>query len=165
MSATPSCGNRSIVFSYHPDIDERLEQESGQINYIDFNGLSFNPLRVDGDAPGAFIDVAADLRDIFSAIFPDFGDIQAETIRSAIKQSYVDLGWTVEETHTKRLIPEFGTLFDLIRRQTRPDRGLLGLLARLTELSDYGFFRTSDGSRSVLDTNGITILRIHQSHR
>jgi DNA phosphorothioation-dependent restriction protein DptH len=35
---------RPIVFSYHQDIDEQLEQLVGSVRFIDFHGLGFNPL-------------------------------------------------------------------------------------------------------------------------
>jgi hypothetical protein len=109
---------------------------------------------------GAFIDVAADLRDIFLAIFPDFGDIQTETIRSAIKQSYLDCGWNLESSNENVPVPEFGAFFELIKRDKRVDRGVV---FRLNELADYGLFRAPTGSRSPLDSGGITLVRIHRT--
>ena len=37
---------RPIIFSYHQDIDERLEQSVDSVRFIDFDGLGFNPLQV-----------------------------------------------------------------------------------------------------------------------
>jgi hypothetical protein len=37
-------GVRPIVFSYHQDIDEKLEHLVGSVRFIDFHGLGFNPL-------------------------------------------------------------------------------------------------------------------------
>ncbi len=39
-------GIRPIVFSYHQDIDERLERLVNSVRFIDFSGLGFNPLQV-----------------------------------------------------------------------------------------------------------------------
>ena len=47
-----------IVFSYHDDIDEKLAGVIGPLNLVDYDGLGFNPLRVDSDKPRAHIDVA-----------------------------------------------------------------------------------------------------------
>ena len=81
---------RPIVFSYHQDIDQRL---GPSVRFIDFDGLDFNPLEVvDRESWMAHLDVAGAMRDIFAAIYPELGDIQAERIRGAIKESFVELG-------------------------------------------------------------------------
>ena len=36
-----------IVFSYHPDIDERLKQRLGEVQLLDHQQLGFNPMHVD----------------------------------------------------------------------------------------------------------------------
>jgi hypothetical protein len=75
-----------IVFSFHQDIDERLEQLVGSVRYVDSQGLGFNPLHVlDRKSRMAYLDVAGALRDIFTAIFPELGELQGEQIRKAIK--------------------------------------------------------------------------------
>ena len=70
-------GIAPIVFSYHDDIDEKLHESLGDLNFVDYDGLGFNPLRVDATQATAYIDVAGTLRDIFASIFPDLGDLQA----------------------------------------------------------------------------------------
>jgi hypothetical protein len=61
------------------------------VKFIDFQGLGFNPLQVrDRESRMAYLDVAGTLRDIFATIFPEIGDIQAERIRKAIKDSFVE---------------------------------------------------------------------------
>ena len=42
-----TAGITPIIFSYHQDIDERLEAECGPLNLVDYNGLGFNPLQVE----------------------------------------------------------------------------------------------------------------------
>jgi DNA phosphorothioation-dependent restriction protein DptH len=72
-------GIRPIIFSYHEDIDEKLQLLVDSVRFIDFHGLGFNPLRVtDRQTRMAYLDVAGALRDIFTAIFPELGDIQGE---------------------------------------------------------------------------------------
>jgi hypothetical protein len=39
-------GVRPIVFSYHPDFDERLQLLVPSVRFVDFRGLGFNPLQV-----------------------------------------------------------------------------------------------------------------------
>jgi len=57
---------RPVVFSYHQDIDEKLESSVGSVRFIDFQGLGFNPLRIAGhESITAYFDVAGALRDIF----------------------------------------------------------------------------------------------------
>ena len=88
-----AAGIRPIVFSYHQDIDERLGQSADSVRFIDFDGLGFNPLEVvDRGSWMAHLDVAGTMRDIFAAIYPELGDIQAERIRGAIKESFVEAG-------------------------------------------------------------------------
>src|SRR5439155_16292853 len=39
-------GVRPIVFSYHQDIDQKLQRLVDSVRFIDFHGLGFTPLRV-----------------------------------------------------------------------------------------------------------------------
>ncbi len=153
-------GVRPIVFSYHQDIDERLEKLIGDIRYVDFDGLGFNPLQViDRNARMAYLDVAGAVRDIFTAIYPDLGDIQAESIRRAIKESFDEAGWSSREDV---LEPEFKRFVEILRTCGKPDRGLHSLFARLDELDDYGFFDAGDESRgSLWEGEKPIIIRIH----
>jgi DNA phosphorothioation-dependent restriction protein DptH len=156
-------GIRPIVFSYHQDIDEKLQQMVGTVRFIDFDGLGFNPLQViDRTSRMAYLDVAGALRDIFVAIFPELGDIQGERIRKAIKDSFVELGWGDRDTH-HLAEPEFSRWVEILRSDPKPDRGLKTLLARLEELEDYGFFRTADGQESLWDSEQPVVLRIHST--
>jgi hypothetical protein len=48
-----------IVFSYHPDFDERLQRLVPSLRFVDFHGLGFNPLQVlDRESRMAYLDVA-----------------------------------------------------------------------------------------------------------
>jgi DNA phosphorothioation-dependent restriction protein DptH len=147
-----------IVFSYHQDIDEKLAGEFDDLAFADFDGLGFNPLRVEGPSSTAHIDTAGELRDIFAAIFRDLGDLQTEEIRAAIKQSYLDAGWSA--TSQPAAPPAFREFFRILQNKPKPDRGLM---ARLTELDDYGFFNTSGSTRSLLDVATPAVLRIHRT--
>jgi DNA phosphorothioation-dependent restriction protein DptH len=148
-----------VIFSYHDDIDDKLAAAIGPLRTIDFDGLGFNPLRVDASGPTAYIDVAGTLRDIFASIFPDFGEIQLEELRGAIKQSYDDLGWNVHDRERPQP-PRFRAFFDILKSRTKPNQNLL---ARLRELADYGFF---DGDREeigLLGDHRPTLVRVHLS--
>jgi hypothetical protein len=148
-----------VIFSYHDDIDTKLAQSLGDINLVDYNGLGFNPLRIDAPQPTSHVDVAGTLRDIFSSIFPDLGDLQLEELRQAIKQSYDDLGWGARSDPTpERSTPPFRAFFDILHAKSKPN---LGLLARLQELADYGFFDGAGEQTSLLDERRPTIVRIH----
>ncbi len=154
-------GITPIVFSYHQDIDERLEETIGKLNYLDYDGLGFNPMQIDEPLPTAHIDTASEIRDIFSAIFPDLGEVQSDNLRQAILQSFTDLGWGGDakgKGRKKLSSPSFQSFFDNLKAQAKPDRGLM---ARLSELNDYGFFDADGKSRSPLDVKRTTILRIH----
>jgi hypothetical protein len=151
-------GVAPIVFSFHDDIDEKLTQVLGPLHTTDFAGLGFNPLRVDGAGPTAYVDVAGTLRDIFASIFPDLGDIQLEEMRQAIKQSY-DEGWAIARDGGERPgPPAFRSFFDILRSKQKPNANLL---ARLQELADYGFFDAAGDRASLLAEPRPTLVRVH----
>ena len=156
-------GIRPIVFSYHHDIDERLEHFVDSVRFVDYHGLGFNPLQVmDRSSRMAYLDVAGALRDIFVAIFPEIGDIQAERIRKAIKDSFVEVGWdnpnkALAELHE----PEFKRFVEILKSDPKPDRGLRTLLARLEELGDYGFFNLGELRESLWESEQLIVIRIH----
>lgn len=150
-----------IVFSFHDDIDEKLTGGLGPLNAVDFAGLGFNPLRVDGEGPTAYVDVAGTLRDIFGSIFPELGDIQLEELRQAIKQSYDDKGWgSARDSSVKPATPDFRAFFDILRSKQKPNANLL---ARLQELADYGFFDATGDKASLLSEARPSLVRIHAS--
>jgi DNA phosphorothioation-dependent restriction protein DptH len=154
---------RPIVFSYHQDIDERLERIVSRVKFVDFHGLGFNPLRViDRQSKLAYLDVAGAMRDIFVAIFPELGDIQGERIRRAIKDSFVERGWdNVSQQAAAPTEPQFKRFLEILRADPRPDRGMRALLARLDELDDYGFFDITESHDSLWDSDDPIIIRIH----
>jgi DNA phosphorothioation-dependent restriction protein DptH len=151
------------VFSYHQDIDERLEQLVGSVRFIDFHGLGFNPLQViDRQSRMAYLDVAGALRDIFVAIFPELGDIQGERLRKAIKESFIENGWDDPNMDLAELAePQFGRFIEILRADPKPDRGLRTLLGRLEELEDYGFFDLAESHESLWASEQPIVIRIH----
>lgn len=154
---------RPIVFSYHQDIDEKLQRVVESVRFIDFHGLGFNPLQViDRESRTAYLDVAGAMRDIFVAIFPELGDIQAERIRRAIKDSFIEVGWDDPNAVPSELPePEFKRFVEILRKDPKPDRGLRTLLARLDELGDYGFFDLGESRGSLWEGNQPIVIRIH----
>ncbi|HOL96388.1 MAG TPA: hypothetical protein PLH79_18735, partial [bacterium] len=156
-------GIQPIVFSYHQDIDEKLGKILDAIRFVDFNGLGFNPLQViDPNQPMGHLDNAGAIRDIFSAIYPELGDIQAESIRQAVKDSYVEKGWDNPDRDRSTLnVPAFHRFYEILRDTVKPDRGLQTLLARLGELNDYGFFHTGEPLGNLWEEKKLTIIRIH----
>ena len=152
-----------IIFSYHQDIDERLGPAVDSVRFIDFDGLGFNPLEVvDRESRTAHLDVAGAMRDIFAAIYPELGDIQAERIRRAIKDSFVEVGWGNDNAAVADLQePTFRRFVEILRDDPKPDRGLRTLLARLEELEDYGFFNLRESHSSLWESEQPTVIRIH----
>ena len=149
-------GISPIVFSYHEDIDEKLDALLPQkLKAVNYAGLGFNPLQVVGSSPLAYMDNVAMLRDIFATIFPDLGDVQLGRIREALKQSYTDRGWSNASSGT---IPPFSAFFDILRAEAKPDKGVM---LRLNELADYGFFAFTSGSTSLLDADDAAIVKVH----
>ena len=160
-----AAGVSPIVFSYHEDIDQRLSDLVPSVRFVDFQGLGFNPLEViDRQSRHGYLDVSGALRDIFAAIFPDLGDIQGESIRTAIKQSFIENGWNSPDINPGELRePDFRRFFEILRSTPKPDSGLRGLLARLVELADYEFFDLGESPASLWDGREPIVIRIHKT--
>ncbi len=158
-----SAGIRPIVFSYHQDIDEKLGNLAGSLRFVDFEGLGFNPLQIiNRKSRMAYLDVAGSLRDIFVAIFPELGDLQSERIRKAIKDSFVESGWDDSNKAVEELSePNFVRFVEILEADPKPDRGLRTLLARLSELRDYGFFQPSKITSSLWESDQPILIRVH----
>ena len=155
-------GIQPLVFSYHHDIDSQLEKLVGPIRFVDFDGLGFNPLSViDHESPTAYLDVAGSMRDIFSAIFPDLGDLQCESIRTAIKDSFIEAGWNMSRQGSQE--PRFRRFIEILRSDPKPDRGLQTLLLRLAELEDYGFFESGMSCESLWSSDSPIVIRMHST--
>lgn len=149
-----------LVFSYHQDIDNQLEQFVGPVRFVDFDGLGFNPLSIINlESQTAYLDVAGSLRDIFAAIFPELGDLQCESIRGAIKESFVEAGWSMSGPGVQE--PEFRRFVEILHSNPNPDRRLRTLLARLAELDDYGFFNIGKSHGSLWASDRPIVIRIH----
>lgn len=157
-------GINPIVFSYHNDIDEKLSSKLGnEIQLVNYDGLGFNPLQVVSDNPIGHIDNISMLRDIFASIFPDLGDIQLGRLREALKQSYLDKGWGDKDADRHHLVlPSFQAFYDILKANSK-DKAGKGLLTRLGELDDYGFFQKTEGRHSLLDVNKPTLITIHKT--
>jgi hypothetical protein len=149
-----------IVFSYHDDIDEKLAATFSDLSCSDGRSLGFNPMRVTHEGPLAHVESAGQLRDIFAAIFPDLGDLQLEQLRGAIKKSFQELGWG-NSAPAGLQPPPFRRFVELLRQEERPDTRTQTLLARLSELDDFEFFRGEQGAKSLLDCKQPQILRVH----
>jgi len=158
-------GIKPIIFSYHQDIDAQLESSVGAVRFIDFKGLGFNPLHVlDRDSGHGYLDVAGSLRDIFTAIFPELGDVQGERIRQAIKDSFTEVGWGCQDAGSENLSePEFKRFLEILRARPKPDRVQQTLLSRLEELADYGFFDLSAQQESLWESELPVVVRVHST--
>jgi hypothetical protein len=153
-----AAGITPIIFSYHQDIDEKLDGWFGhQLQTVSYAGLGFNPLEVVGEAPLAFVDNVAMLRDIFAAVFPDLGDVQLGRVREALKRSYTDRGWA---PGVRGVLPPFNAFYEILQADPKPDKGLM---TRLAELADYGFFDSTSGAASLLDSTVPALVQIHSS--
>jgi DNA phosphorothioation-dependent restriction protein DptH len=155
-------GITPLIFSYHDDLEAKLGERLGALRFVNVDGgLGFNPMQVTGSGPHAWIDSVGMLRDVFASIYPDLGDLQTHEIREAIKQSYQEKGYgAVEQSPVDLPPPEFQRFFDLLRRKPRPNPGLM---ARLEELNDYGFFRNTDDRASLLESREATVVRLHRT--
>lgn len=148
-----------IVFSYHDDIETKLGERLGQLEFVDIDsGLAFNPLQVVTQNAHAWLDNIGKLRDIFSAIYPDLGEIQLNEVRESIKQSYVDVGYGAADSVEGLPTPRFSRFYELLRGKPKPNHGVI---ARLDELNDYGFFNTNAERGSILELQKPVIVRLH----
>lgn len=151
-----------IIFSYHEDIDERLADSLDDVRFIDFDGLGFNPLHVlDRTNAMAHLDVAGAMRDIFCAVYPDLGDLQADRIRRAIRDSFTEAGWGKDASVADLHEPAFDRFLEILRTDPKPNPSLRSLLTRLDELDDYGFFRSGSAHGSLWEGHQPTVIRIH----
>ncbi len=146
-----------IVFSFHQDIDEKLmETVPGGVQTVSYEGLGFNPMEVIATHPQAYVESVDMLRDVFSAIFTDLGEVQLGSLRKALKKSYEDQGWASDGSRGKT--PRFGSFFDILQATPKVDQKMLN---RLEELADYGFFNVQSGSPSLLDATRPMLVQIH----
>ena len=153
-------GITPLVFSYHDDIETKLGKRLGQLSLADIDhGLGFNPLRVVGRTPHGWLDNVGMVRDIFAAVYPDLGDLQTNEIREAVKQSYAEVGYGLPDTVGKDLpVPDFRRFYEIIKGKAKPNAGLI---ARMEELNDYGFFRGAGERASLLESHQTTVIRLH----
>lgn len=152
-------GITPIVFSYHDDIETKLGTRIGNLNFIDIdNGLGFNPLQIVTNQTHAWLDNIGKLRDIFSAIYTDLGDIQLNEIREAIKVSYSEVGYGNADNPNALPAPQFKRFYEILRNKPKPNPGII---ARLEELNDYGFFSSLTERASILDISQPVIVRLH----
>ena len=85
------------------------------------------------------------------------GDVQLGRLREALKQSYLDQGWSPSRTGE---VPAFHTFLDRLRTEEKPDKGLL---TRLDELDDYGLFDAGSGAPTLLDQKRLSLIAIHDT--
>ncbi len=151
-----------IVFSYHQDIDSGLAQLGGSVHFMDADGLDFNPLQVeDRTSASAYLDVAGAVRDIFMAIFPELGNLQGEQIRTAIRSSFLELGWDHRGANPSTLQePEFRRFMEILQSDPKTSPGLR---PRLEELSDYGFFDIKEEQGDLWQSAQPIVIRVHST--
>ncbi len=155
-----SAGIIPIIFSYHEDIEQKLASKVDDLQLRDLeNGLGFNPLQLVSSGRTNWLDNVGMLRDIFSSIYPDFGDMQNSAIRDSIKQSYSEKGFGDSSVAQDNLeIPSFSRFYDILKLQQKLPKGIR---ERLDELSDYGFFKSTGLESSLLELKKPAILRLH----
>lgn len=152
-------GIAPVVFSYHDDIDEQFEKLFPKLDCHDCQNLGFNPMRIVQPGRFAHVEAAGQLRDIFSAIFEELGELQLEHLRDVIKKSYAALGWG--DSNPPEKIPAFRDFLIRLRNAPNPSVRIQSLLARLNELDDFGFFDAAEGEASLLDSDLPQIIRVH----
>lgn len=149
-------GVTPIVFSFHQDIDNQIETCVGKTTNFPCPDIGFNPMTIDSSKPFAHVENSGMLRDIFSAIYPDLGDIQLEELRKAIKDAYESEGWG-KEGITNAQVPKFVNFHRILKERNANK----GLLARLEELENYNFFADSVNNGSLLDLRTPMVFQAH----
>ncbi len=152
-----------IVFDFHGDIEAKLAKHLPRLVRSEMQSLGFNPMRVPPNQTHGHVEAAGLLRDIFSAVFPDLGDLQLETLRTAVKSAFEAKGWSSRAAKKTPKTPEFGEFLDHLRSLPKKDVGTRALLARLTELDDYHFFDSHVETPSMLDHSQPVVLQLHQT--
>ena len=97
------------------------------------------------------------------AIYPDLGPLQGAKIRTAVKQSFEELGWGGAVDVESLSEPPFRRFLEIMRSEPKPGIGLKNLLARLEELDDYGFFEVGAERGSLWNADRPTVIRIHRT--
>jgi len=158
------CDVLPIVFSYHQDIDEKLQEILPHVRFVDFEERGFNPLQIIGEkAEFAHLEVSGKIRDMFMGIYPELGNLQGGKIRNSIRQSFVEVGWEDSNPDFSTLaIPEFGRFLEILKDEPKKDAGLKTLLERLDELESYGFFNSNATEESLWDSEHPVVIRIHK---
>ena len=91
------------------------------------------------------------MRDIFSGIFPDLGNLQTDQIRQAIKQSY---------EASRGRAPRFRDFYAILEHSPNPTKALW---RRLSELDDYGLFSSASDASNLLATTTPSIVCLHRT--
>jgi hypothetical protein len=58
------------------------------------------------------------------------------------------------------VLPPFNAFYEILQADPNPDKGLM---TRLAELADYGFFDSTSGAASLLDSTVPALVQIHSS--
>lgn len=150
-----------IIFSYHEDIDTRLAKSFNNIHYVSMDdGLGFNPLFVSSSDRNSYLDNCGMIRDIFANIYSDLGDLQQESIRESVLQTYIDLGFSENINEYKTpLVPDFQKFYDILVKNTDASK----LNPRFKELNNYGFFKKAKREVRLLDINIPIIIQFHKN--
>ncbi len=149
-----------VVFAYHADLADAVEGCLGASVRVDTrNGLGFNPMRVVGEEPHAWLDNVGMLRDIIASIYPELGERQTAAVRSALKESYLEVGYG-QTGAAPREVPELKRFLEIIRDQEKRNQGLID---RLEEVGDYGLFETKGERSSLLEADVPVVVGLHHT--
>ncbi len=76
--------------------------------------------------------------------------LQAVADKTSRREVSVEEGWADPDcARTELKEPECRRVVEILKDDPKPDRGLKSLLARLEELSDYGFFDLAESLEAV----------------
>lgn len=128
---------RPIVFSYHQDIDEKLQQSVGSVRFIDFNGWddpASEPHQLQEPPFSRFVEILRSdpkpdrgLRTLLSRLeeLEDYGFFQAAEVQQSLWESECPIVLRIHSTQNDNLQKAFASLVfyglykDMFRRGTQ----------------------------------------------
>lgn len=112
--------------------------------------------------PHGWMDNVFEVREIFGAVFPDFGDLQIAEIRNRLIQAYKECGYQENETAEDLAPPPFRRAYDSMRSDSAGQTRLKHILARFDTLFLRNVFRDAPDQAGVDElAAGTTVLDIH----
>jgi len=159
-------GVYSLMTDFHGDLSTRLrdalpEQRLRVLDAAD--GLPFNPMRLTQQqlkTDRGWVANAIDIAEIWSGIFPDFGEVQQAEIRNRLLEAYRESGYGISEDVADP--PPFGRLYELLQKDRDESVSVRNICARLDTVFLMGIFREGEDEFVLSDlSDAVVCLDLH----